>query len=270
MTLITEIESELMAFADRLANAAADAALPLFRNLPSVENKAAPGDFDPVTAADKAAETAMRTLITATYPDHGIIGEEHADVASQNGLNWVLDPIDGTRAFVAGMPVWGTLIALGDDQGPQIGIIAQPYIGERWAAGPSGGSFTDRSGTRPLTTSGCTQLDQATVMATHPAIFAGPGEWDSFQSVDAACRQVRWGGDCYQYGLLALGTVDLVVESSLQPFDVQALIPVVRAAGGVITNWSGDDASQGGQIIAAATPELHAAALKLLAPAAIG
>ncbi|MEN8723013.1 MAG: histidinol-phosphatase [Alphaproteobacteria bacterium] len=270
MTLITEIESELMAFADLLANAAADAALPLFRNLPSVENKAAPGDFDPVTAADKAAETAMRTLITATYPDHGIIGEEHADVASQNGLNWVLDPIDGTRAFVAGMPVWGTLIALGDDQGPQIGIIAQPYIGERWAAGPSGGSFTDRSGTRPLTTSGCTQLDQATVMATHPAIFAGPGEWDSFQSVDAACQQVRWGGDCYQYGLLALGTVDLVVESSLQPFDVQALIPVVRAAGGVITNWSGDDASQGGQIIAAATPELHAAALKLLAPAAIG
>lgn len=268
MSFKIEIESELTAFAEQLADEAARAALPLFRNLPKVENKAAPGDFDPVTQADKAAETAMRDLITTTYPDHGIIGEEHDDVPSQNGLNWVLDPIDGTRAFVAGMPVWGTLIALSDDQGPQIGVIAQPYIGERWVAGPSGGKFVNRAGNHKLTTSDCANLAQATVMATHPAIFTTDEEQSSFTAVEAACRQVRWGGDCYQYGLLALGTVDLVIESSLQPFDVQALIPVVRAAGGVVTDWTGGDPSQGGQIIAAATPELHAAALRLLTSAA--
>jgi len=270
MSKIKTDEAELLAFAGTLADAAAAAALPLFRNLDAVENKAAPGEFDPVTAADKAAELAMRALISATYPDHGIIGEEHDDVPSQCGLNWVLDPIDGTRAFVAGMPVWGTLVALGDETGPQIGVIEQPYIGERWAAGPSGGSFRDPNGNhRALKTSGCTDLAAATIMATHPAIFADPAEWDCFQKVEAAARQVRWGGDCYQYGLLALGSVDLVIESSLQPFDVHALIPVVRAAGGVITTWSGGDPAQGGQIIAAATADLHQAALEILSPAAL-
>lgn len=269
MSIIHENEAEFLAFAGTLADAAASAALPLFRNLDAVENKDTQGDFDPVTQADKAAELAMRAMISDHYPDHGIIGEEHDNVDSKCGLNWVLDPIDGTRAFVAGMPVWGTLIALGDGTGPQVGVIEQPYIGERWAAGPTGGTFRDRTGTRPLKTSGCTDIAQATIMATHPAIFTTDAEIAAFEKAEAAARQVRWGGDCYQYGLLSIGTVDLVIESSLQPFDVHALIPVVRAAGGVITNWSGGDAKDGGQIIAAATPELHDQALQILAGAAL-
>ncbi|MGB0922195.1 MAG: histidinol-phosphatase [Alphaproteobacteria bacterium] len=251
-------------FAEKLAEAAGEAIRPLFRAHGAVDDKAAPGSFDPVTQADKAAERAMRALIAQYFPDDGVLGEEEDDVPSRSGYTWVLDPIDGTRAFILGLPLWGTLIALNDGTRPIYGVLDQPYTGERWLGGEGRNKFVDQAGTRVLQTSATTQLADAMIMATHPEIFSTQAEQAAFGRVADQCRMVRWGGDCYGYGLLAMGQVDLVIESSLKAFDIQALIPIIEAAGGLVTDWQGNTCYDGGQILAAANPALHEVAMVAL------
>lgn len=258
---------ELSTFALRLADAAAEVTLPHFRSGLVVENKPSDFTFDPVTAADRDAEQAIRTLIGAHYPTHGIFGEEHGRQTGTSPLFWVIDPIDGTRSFISGVPLWGTLIALNDGTTPIVGIMDQPYIGERFIGRPGGTELIGPRGNRPLKTSRCTRLEDALLGNTDPAMFRTDGERAAFRDISSRVRLRRFGGDCYFYCLLAAGTLDLVVEASLQPYDIQALIPIIEHAGGVVTSWTGTDPQMGGHVVAASTPELHAAALEILSKA---
>ena len=251
----------------RMADAARAAIAPYFRQVMQVENKLA-GGFDPVTAADRASEMAMRAVLAKLAPDDGILGEEFPDQPSRNGRQWVLDPIDGTRAFIAGLPTWTVLIALSENGRPHLGLIDQPHIGERFTGWPGGASYSRDGQTRPVATRKTASLAQAVLATTDAFLFQGD-EWQAFDAMRQAVRLCRYGYDAYAYAMLALGGIDLVVESALQPYDVQALIPVVQGAGGVMTNWSGGDCSGGGQVLAAAHPALHAEALDWLRAAAV-
>jgi histidinol phosphatase-like enzyme (inositol monophosphatase family) len=247
------------------ADAAAERTLAGFRTPIAVENKWATG-FDPVTAADKDAETAVRAVIAERFPDHGIIGEEWDPKDSSGDFDWIVDPIDGTRAFISGVPVWGTLIGLMHKGRAIAGLMAQPFTGELWLAIGGKGEFHHRGTTSTLRTSGLTELSQAKMTATSPELFVRPGRDYSAQwnRMEAATLQTRWGLDCYGYCLLASGAIDLVVEAGLKNVDIAPLIPIIENAGGVVTTWDGGPAEQGGNCIAAATPELHRAALKVL------
>lgn len=259
---------ELAHFALELGEAAAAVTLPHFRSGLSVDNKRGRFAFDPVTAADRDGEEAIRKLIAERYPDHGILGEEHGKHDGASGLTWVIDPIDGTRSFIAGVPLWGTLIALNDGTRPVIGLMEQPYIGEKFLGRPGGSELIGPAGTTPLKTSACTKLEDALLGNTDPGMFHRDDEKAVFRELTSKVKLRRFGGDCYFYCLLAAGSLDLVVESALEPYDIQALIPIIENAGGVVTSWSGGDAQRGGQVLAAANHELHAAALKILSPAA--
>lgn len=255
---------EYLAFAHRLADAAAAHSLPLFRTHADVEDKSAGADgrrFDPVTAADRAAEHAMRELIALTYPDHGIHGEEHARVEGTSPLTWILDPIDGTRAFITGLPLWGTLIALNDGERPVLGIMDQPFTRERFV----GTGHAAWLGELPLSTRPCASLADARLMCTTPEMFANDAEWQAFSRVAKRAQLVRYGGDCYAYCMVAAGHVDAVVEAGLQSYDVQALIPIVEGAGGIITSWTGDDPQNGGRVVACGDRRVHAEILAALA-----
>lgn len=249
--------------AHALADAARAQALALFRTAGlGADNKAAAG-FDPVTAADRAAEAAMRRILSQQRPDDAILGEEYGPQDGRSGLRWVLDPIDGTRAFISGAPTWGVLIALEDGTGPVYGLIDQPYIGERFEGGPGLAELSGPHGSRALATRATADLAQATLMTTFPEIGT-PAEASAFGRVRDRVRLTRYGLDCYAYALLAMGHVDLVIEAGLQPYDICAPIAVIRAAGGVVTDWRGGPAHGGGQVLAAANPALHAQALALL------
>lgn len=247
------------AFAERLADAARAAILPHFRASGDVLNKAAAG-YDPVTEADRAAERAIRALIEAHHPTHGIEGEEFGVKPSQDGFEWVLDPIDGTRAFICGLPTWGTLIALCFEGRPVLGVIDQAYLDERYRGGPAGASATIRGVTRALRTRPCAQLTEAALATTDFFLFS-PAEAGGFEHLRATARLTRFGLDCYAYAMLAAGAIDMVVESGLKRHDVAALIPVIEGAGGVVTDWRGGPAHGGGQIIAAGDPRPQAEAL---------
>jgi len=259
---------ELTSFAQELADAAATVTLPHFRSGLAVDNKRGQFDFDPVTAADRDAETAIRKLIAKRYPEHSILGEEHGTHDGGGELTWILDPVDGTRSFISGVPLWGTLIGLNDGTKPVIGLMDQPYIGERFIGRPGGTELLRGGKALPLKVSSCTKLENALLGNTDPGMFTADAEKAAFREISSRVRLRRFGGDCYFYCLLAAGTLDLVVESSLQSYDIQALIPVIENAGGIVTTWSGKDPQNGGQVVAAATPELHAAALEILKPAA--
>jgi len=244
-----------LAFADTLADAARAAILPFFRNGPAIEHKHKPGErFDPVTEADKAAEAAMRALIEREFPDHGILGEEFGEKASRSGYQWVLDPIDGTRAFISGLPTWGVLIALNFEGAPFVGVMDQPYIGERFRGWISeddrGAELATRDGVQRLRTRACASLSDAILMTTDPYLFHG-NEAEAFARVRQAVKLTRYGCDCYAYAMLAAGHVDVVIESGLKAFDIQALMPIIAGAGGVVTAWDGGDAAQGGRVLAA-------------------
>ena len=254
---------EFRAFAERLADAAAEAIRPYFRTSLAVEDKGAAG-YDPVTEADRAAERAMRALIRSHYPDHGILGEEEDAVAGAGDFTWVLDPIDGTRAFITGLPLWGTLIALNDGTGPILGVMNQPFTGERYAGG-GGGAW--RNG-QPLRARRCGSLAGARIMCTSPTLFDTPARLAAVQAVAAEAQLVRYGGDCYAYCMVASGFVDAVIESGLKPYDTQALIPIVEGAGGRMTTWDGASAQHGGTVVACGDPALHAALVARLGPAA--
>ncbi len=242
---------ELTEFAGQLADAAGAAILPYFRSSVEIDHKPGRGDFDPVTVADIAAETVMRELITQTYPEHGIFGEEFGSFTGTSGLTWVLDPIDGTRAFISGIPLWGTLIALHNGEQSVIGVADQPYLQERFIGNSLQATLYTRSGETRLHTRQCDKLSQATLMATSPDIFDTAHEKDKFESVAAAAKMTRYGGDCYAYCMLASGFVDVVVEAGLQPYDIQALVPIIENAGGYVTDWSGGNDLASGRVVAA-------------------
>jgi histidinol phosphatase-like enzyme (inositol monophosphatase family) len=248
-----------------LAAAAAASKLTLagFRTPLAVENKWQTG-FDPVTAADKDAEIAIRAVLSAAYPEHGIIGEEWDPKASSGAFDWIVDPIDGTRAFISGVPVWGTLVGLLHNGRAVAGMMAQPFTDEMWL-GIGGASFYRHGGDeQPIHTSGVTELARAKVTATSPDIFEQAGTTAHLARLRAATLQLRWGLDCYGYCLLAAGHIDIVAESALKNVDIAPLIPIIEGAGGIVTTWDGGPAETGGSCVAAATPELHEAAMKVL------
>lgn len=238
----------LLRFADTLADAARVAILPYFRAAHAVTDKGA-GVFDPVTEADQAAERAMRDLIEREYPAHAILGEEYGGALTQSGYQWILDPIDGTRAFIAGLPLWGVLIGLYHDGKPLIGVMDQPYLDERYRGWTTGANATARGVTRTLKTRACTSLSNALVSSTDPYLFKSE-EAAAFTRVREAAKLTRFGYDCYAYCMLASGTLDCVVESGLKPFDIAALIPILTGAGGGVCAWDGGNASAGGRVLA--------------------
>lgn len=255
----------------RVLEAAADAAarhtLAMFRTELAVDNKSS-HSFDPVTEADRAAERAIRAVIEAAFPDHGVAGEELPDKPAAGPFTWVIDPIDGTRGFISGLPLWGTLIGLTHEGRAIAGLMAQPHIGETFAAVGGESRATGRGPDRTLATSGVSRLADARLATTTPGLFRTAASRAAYDAVEAAARVARYGTDCYAYAMLADGHVDLVIEEGLKPVDIVALIPLIEAAGGVITGWSGGRTEAGGQILAAATPALHAEALEILSPAA--
>ena len=251
-----------LAFADALADAARAAILPYFRAGTPCDNKSADA-FDPVTEADRASELAMRTLIEREFPEHGVLGEEFAERPSRSGDQWLLDPIDGTRAFIAGLPTWGVLIALAYEGRPIVGILDQPYLAERYRGWNDGAELMTRDGARPLQTRRCGALSDAILSTTDPTLFRDD-EADAFTRVRSTARLTRYGYDCYAYAMIAAGHMDCVVESGLKPFDIQALIPILNGAGGGVTNWDGDDASRGGRVLAFGDARIRDQAIDLL------
>jgi len=262
------LRAVLIDTAHKMADAARSAILPHFRTTGLVAENKEPHAFDPVTIADRAGEAAMRQVLAECRPNDAILGEEEGHQSGTSGLTWVLDPIDGTRGFISGTPTWGVLIAVSDETGPLMGVIDQPYIGERFVGGLGQAQMVGPSGPRNLAVSKVTDLSDAIIFTTFPEVGT-PSEGAAFHRVAEKTRLTRYGMDCYAYALLAAGQVDLVIESTLQAYDIQAPIAVIQAAGGIVTNWAGGPAHQGGQAIAAATPELHQAALDILAQDAI-
>lgn len=254
---------DIRSTAHELANAAAGAILPLFRRLDlSIDNKLNTG-FDPVTEADRAAEQAMRAVLAKRRPDDGILGEEYGPQEGSSGLTWVLDPIDGTRGFMAGTPTWGVLIALCDETGPRYGMVAQPYTQERFSGGFGAAEFVGPHGHGPLQVRAARGLESAVLLTTFPEVGT-PEEGAAFARVAQDVQLVRYGLDCYGYALLAAGQVDLVIEAGLQHYDIAAPLALIEAAGGIVTNWQGGPAYEGGQVIAAASQSVHKAALARL------
>ncbi len=244
----------LLPTAQRMANAARVAALPHFRSrATSAENKAATG-YDPVTEADRAAERAMREVLATERPDDTIEGEEYGSQTGASGVTWYLDPIDGTRAFVAGLTSWTTLIGATEGEKPILGIIDQPWLDERYVGltASSPASWIEGRGEKTaLKVGDCQKLTDAILSTTDPFILTAP-ERGAFEHIRATARLTRYGLDAYAYARLAAGTIDMVTESGLKAHDVAALIPVIEGAGGVVTNWRGDKPQLGGQIAAAA------------------
>ncbi|MEP3197901.1 MAG: histidinol-phosphatase [Lentilitoribacter sp.] len=252
-----------ISFFDKLAVAAAKETMPRFRSKIEIENKLDEG-FDPVTAADKAAERAIRDVIEAEYPDHGILGEEEENKNLDSEFVWVIDPIDGTRAFITGLPVWGTLIGLYQNGRAVMGMMDQPFTGERFLSDGKSSFAKFRDGnTQVLKTSNCTELSKASMFTTTPELHTGDNSRRYF-ALENEIKLPRYGVDCYAYGVLAMGHADLVCESDLKPYDIGGLIAVVENAGGVVTKWDGGRPEMGGDCLAAATPELHAKALEVL------
>ncbi len=251
------------AFVDELATVSGQAIRPFFRTALGVEDKNQGGAFDPVTAADRAAEQAMRTLIRQKFPAHGIIGEEFGAERRDAEYVWILDPIDGTRAFISGMPAWGTLIALTRAGKPVFGMMHQPFIGERFSGDGRAAAYRGPAGDRALRVRPCEALGDAVLYTTNPR-YMNAADRAAFARVEAAARLPLYGGDCYSYCMLAAGAVDLVIETGLNTYDVAALVPIILGAGGIITTWEGGSAEGGGRIIAAGDRRTHAAAMELL------
>lgn len=259
---LSEIQS-IQSCAQDLAQAARDVTLKYFRtDTLETENKLSDG-FDPVTRADRDAELAMRAILAEKRPNDAIFGEEFGVKSGTSGLTWVLDPIDGTRGFMSGTPTWGVLIAVSNANGPIFGVIDQPFIGERFTGGFGGTSYSGPHYDGKLSVSNTTDLASATLFTTFPEV-GSEYEREGFERVAKQVQLVRYGFDCYAYALVAAGQIDLVIETSLQSYDIQAPIAVIQAAGGIVTDWDGNPAHEGGRVVAAATPELHRAALEIL------
>jgi histidinol phosphatase-like enzyme (inositol monophosphatase family) len=257
------LAQDLMDTAAALADAARVATLAHFRTAGLTADTKETDRFDPVTVADRLSEQRMRAILAQRRPDDGILGEEFGTTSGTSGLTWVLDPIDGTRGYLSGTPTWGVLISVADASGPIYGIIDQPYIGERFEGGLGRAEVNGPMGRHLLATRPARPLSEAILFTTFPEVGL-PAEGAAFRRVAAQARLVRYGMDCYAYALIAAGQIDLVIESGLKAYDVQAPIAVIEAAGGIVTDWQGNPCPNGGQVLAAANREIHAAALALL------
>lgn len=255
----------MLVSANRALDSARDVTLHYFRQTVDVHNKAGGEAFDPVTIADREAELAIRDVLARDFPDIGFFGEEHAPEYGDSGLLWVVDPIDGTRAFVSGMPMWGTLIGLFDGQKVVMGLLDQAVLDERYIGFNQQATMVCRGTTQTLTTRATTHLNEATFYCTTPDMFKDEMSASRFRKLRDTVKLVRYGGDCYAYALLALGFVDVVLDTDLQPYDIAALMPIIEAAGGVVTDWNGGDAVDGGQVVATASRQLHKQVLGILA-----
>ncbi|MEE2945676.1 MAG: histidinol-phosphatase [Pseudomonadota bacterium] len=263
MLINDKTSAELISVAHEMADAARAAILPFFRTTSlNTENKLDDG-FDPVTVADRAAEEAMREVLTKRRPQDGVLGEEFGAQEGTSGLTWVLDPIDGTRGFISGTPTWGVLIAASDENGPVLGVVDQPYIGERFFGGFGIAERSGPHGTMPLKTKDTSELSDAILFTTFPEVGTSD-ERAAFERVSENVQLTRYGMDCYAYALVASGQVDLVIEAGLNAYDIQGPIGVIQAAGGVVTDWEGNPAHEGGRVLAAANAEIHAKALEIL------
>ncbi len=262
------VPPETVALAHRLADAAGAVIRPYFRQRLDIADKPMLVNgvqvFDPVTEADKNAEKAIRAILDAERPEDGILGEEFGEKKGANRLRWVLDPVDGTRAFINGRLEWGSLIALEDDFAPVLGVLDQPYVGERFVGANGKAELHFKGAVTPLQVRKGVALKDAILCATHPDAFHQPGEAGAFRRVQKTARLTRWGGDCYIFGTMALGFCDVIVESTFKRWDVAALIPLIEGAGGVITNWQGGSCAAGGQVLAAGDARLHDEVMRLL------
>jgi len=262
--------TSLVATLHDLADSSGATIGPYFRAGISIDNKAADGRFDPVTEADRAAEQTIRAILAQRYPEHGILGEEFAATAATgttDAYQWVIDPIDGTRSFILGLPTWGTLIGLKHNGDPMMGMMNQPYTRERFWSDANASYFrgadgkTTRLETRPA------QLVTAQLSTTTPDMFIEARDRRAFDAVNARVRACRYGGDCYAYCLLAMGLIDVVIEVDLKPYDIVALIPIIENAGGIVTDWQGGPAGDGGRILACGDRRIHGELLKIIADA---
>ena len=263
------LRAELFATAEALAEAARVETLAHFRTPGGIAADTKEDTrFDPVTVADRAAEAAMRAILAKRRPQDGIWGEEQGVQRGRSGLTWVLDPIDGTRGYMSGTPTWGVLIAVAHEGetapgAPILGLIDQPYIGERFRGGFGVAEMTGPRGGGVLRTRTARPVAEAILYSTFPEVGT-EAEGAAFARLSRQVRLTRYGTDCYAYALIAAGQIDLVVEAGLQPYDVAAPIAVIEAAGGIVTNWQGGPAHAGGQVLAAANAEVHAAAMAVL------
>ncbi len=258
---------ELEAFFADLAKVSGEVILPFFRSRMNVVDKAYGAIFDPVTEADRAAEAVIRGKIKATFPDHGILGEEFGSEKMDAEHVWVIDPIDGTRSFICGLPLWGTLIGLLKHGNPVYGLMHQPYTDELFFGDGRKATLRRGSTVRPISVRACEDLASAYLMTTSPFLFEAD-EITQYQKIERQVKLARYGADCYAYLMLALGQIDLVIESGLKPFDILPLIPIIEGAGGVVTDWTGAPVRGGGSVIAAGDKRVHAAALHILSSAA--
>ena len=263
MEISNSEQQELMSVAHELADVARIETLKYFRQPAlGISNKEI-ASFDPVTEADRASERVMRDILAKRRPDDGILGEEYGVKAGTSGLTWVLDPIDGTRAYISGTASWGVLIGLDAGDGPVFGIVDQPFTAERFTGGFGISEWVRNDEKRVMKTRDCAALSDAILYTTFPEVGT-PNEGAAFKAVSKQCKLTRYGLDCYAYALIGLGMVDLVIESGLQAYDIQGPMAVVNAAGGIVTNWQGGPAHMGGQILAAGDARMHAAAMEIL------
>ena len=253
----------LRPFFRELERVAAAETLPRFRTSISVDNKAANARFDPVTEADRAAEQALRNLISAQFPDHGIQGEEGDDKAAAGDWSWIIDPIDGTRSYISGLPLWGTLIALYHNKIPVAGVMNQPFTGERYLCDGIQSLLVHNDERTVLRGTIKTELSDCLLLTTSPKLFSEE-EQPLYDRMEQAIKMARYGTDCYGYALVAAGHVDMVVESGLHIYDIAALIPIIEKAGGKVTNWQGGSCAEGGQVLACGNEIIHKQALEIL------
>jgi myo-inositol-1(or 4)-monophosphatase len=254
---------QLTEFALDLANAAAKEILPFFRQDIQVDVKSGVV-WDPVTEGDRAGERIMRSMIEARYPDHGIHGEEYGLKPSRSGFTWVLDPVDGTRAFICGMPTWATLIGLNFEDRPVVGVMNQPFVGETFYGNPEGAWSRHHGASRKLSTRAARPLNQAVFTTTAPELYRSNAEKAVLKRLNEATRLTRYGGDAYFFCVLAAGRVDLALDAHMEPYDIAPLIPIIEGAGGIVTTWERAPAAKGGNVIAASSAQLHEEALAVI------
>ena len=258
------VDDKLIAFANRLADASGAVIRPFFRQRIEVVHKPGRATFDPVTEADKGGERTIRAIIERERPDDGILGEEYGEKPGRNGLRWVLDPVDGTRAFITGRHEWGSLIALEENEVPVLGILDQPVLDERFIGVHGRSVLVEGDKRTPLKVRDCADIKDAILCATDPSAYFTLEQQAAFQRVKVTARMTRYCGDCYLFAALALGFVDIVIEANFSRWDVAALIPLVEGAGGVITSWDGGDCRDGKTILACGDRRVHEEAIKLL------
>lgn len=258
-----DIEKDYIKFINELGDAAAAVSLKYFKKPLDIlsKGKKLGTEFDPVTVADRNTEFAIRELIRKKYPTHSIMGEEHADENKSSNYKWIIDPIDGTRAYITGVPTWGTLIALKDGDTPEIGMIDQPYLNERFIGTKNGSTMNGA----PIKCRPCDSIFNATISTTDPLqLFKNDDEQDRFFRVAAGAKMMRNGYDCYAYAMVAMGFMDVVIEAGLEAYDIQGIIPVIEGAGGIVTNWQGEKVTDGGQVVACGDKRLHEQVIGLL------